>query len=374
MTIVDDVLAELTDSDLRERLRFVLELDRLKTINRRTRISDQSRFENSAEHSWHLAVMAWALAPHASAEIDVNKVIRLLLVHDIVEIDADDVFLYDTEGRKTKAAQERAAADRLYGLLPDADQTSFRALWDEYEERETPEAQFAAAVDRLQPLLLNLVGNGRTWNEHGIDPGRVYEANRHIAEGAEELWEVARASLDRAVEDGILSGTRAAPLLAVDDLVVRPTTLEDLDVVLEIEGLPEHADLLGRWGQLRHQRVVGDDTALHLVFERDEQILGYGIFSSVDTPVVALDHFAIADKRQGTGRQVLVALLDHLFGAGARKVWLDTLGDNEVAIAFYESLGFAREGLLPQHDELNGRVIDLVLMATYRPSVEPGQA
>lgn len=365
MHLIDEVLNGLDDSDLACRLRFVLEVDRLKSINRRTRISDLSRFENSAEHSWHLAVMAWVLASHASESVDVSKVIRLLLVHDIVEIDADDVFLYDQEGRKTKAAQEQAAADRLYGLLPDADGVEFRSLWDEFEARETTEARFAAAVDRLQPLLLNLVGNGRTWNEHGIEPERVYEANRHIGSGSDDLWDLARSALDRAVEAGVLGRGRDAPLAVLDDLVIRATTMQDLDEVLAIERLPEHADVLGPWERIRHQGAIGFDGALHLVFERDDAIVGFVVLSSVDTPVVAIDHLAVGAKRQGIGGAALGAILGHLFAGDVRKVWLDVIADNEAAIGLYESAGFVREGLLPKQENLNGRVVDLVLMGNY---------
>ncbi|HUW01303.1 MAG TPA: GNAT family N-acetyltransferase [Acidimicrobiales bacterium] len=365
MAIIDQVLDGLDDSELAARIRFLLEIDRLKTINRRTRISDSSRFENSAEHSWHLAMMALVLAPHASAAIDVGRVVQLLLVHDIVEIDADDVFLYDTKGRETKAASERAAAARIYGLLPRPDGTELRDLWEEFEERVTPESRFAAAVDRLQPLLLNLVSNGRTWNEHGIEADRVYQANRHIESGSVDLWDLARTALDLAVSEGILGTGPTEPLAVVNELVIRPTTLQDLDRVLEIERMPEHADAIGSWARIRHQERIGSETALHLVFERHGVVLGYAVLSSIDTPVVSLDHFTVADKRRGHGSTALSAILDHLFSSGARKCWLDVVGHNSAAISFYESLGFVREGLLAMQDNLNGRVVDLVLMGNY---------
>src|SRR6056297_294642 len=154
---------------LEQQVAFILEIDRLKTIYRRTYLTDTSRFENSAEHSWHIAVMAMLLAEHANTlEVDQLRVIKMLLIHDLVEIDAGDTFAYDTAAHADKAAREQAAADRLFGLLPADQAAEFRALWDEFESRQTPEAKFAGALDRLQPLLHNLYTHGRSWREHGV--------------------------------------------------------------------------------------------------------------------------------------------------------------------------------------------------------------
>jgi len=154
-----EIAAEFGE-DLAARLRFIYELDELKGVLRQTLLADASRQENSAEHSWHLALTAMALAPLADPPIDVERVIKILLVHDIVEIDAGDVFIYDDALRAATEAAEQAAAERIFGLLPDPQGKELRELWDEYEARETPEARFAYSCDRLQPMMLNLAIGG----------------------------------------------------------------------------------------------------------------------------------------------------------------------------------------------------------------------
>jgi putative hydrolase of HD superfamily len=153
---------------------------------------------------WHLALFVLVLAEHAAEPIDVAKVLRMVLVHDIVEIDAGDVFVYDEAAHATKAELERQAADRLYGLLPDDQGAELRALWEEFEAKETPEARFAGAVDRLQPLLQNLATRGRSWHEHGITADRVLALNARIAHGSTDLWAHVEVLLHQAVADGHL--------------------------------------------------------------------------------------------------------------------------------------------------------------------------
>ena len=189
---------------LEQQLTFLLELDKAKTILRRSYLTDGSRLENDAEHMWHLAMFVLVLAEHADEPIDVAKVLRMVLVHDIVEIDAGDVFVYDEAAHAAKEELERAAADRLYGLLPPDQGAELRALWEEFEARETPEARFAGAVDRLQPLLLNLTTHGRSWQEHGVTADRVLALNARIAHGSPSLWAHVEARLHRAVADGHL--------------------------------------------------------------------------------------------------------------------------------------------------------------------------
>ena len=167
-----DIASQFGD-DLAARLRFIYELDELKSVLRQTLLADKSRQENSAEHSWHLAMTAMALAPLADPPVDTERAIKILLVHDIVEIDAGDVFIYDAEARASKEAEEIAAADRIFGLLPEPQASELRALWDEYEARETPEARFAYSCDRLQPMLLNLAIGGGSWKRHGIKAHQV---------------------------------------------------------------------------------------------------------------------------------------------------------------------------------------------------------
>lgn len=189
---------------LARQLDFILEVDRLKSVLRRTLLTDRSRHENSAEHSWHIALMAVVLAEHADDAVDVARVVKMLLIHDVVEIDAGDTYVYDVAAAVGKAEREGRAAERLFGLLPADQAAEVRALWDEFERRETPEARFAAAVDRLQPLLHNFATEGQAWRHHGVTADRVESVNRHIAEGSESLWEHARRLIAEAVERGYL--------------------------------------------------------------------------------------------------------------------------------------------------------------------------
>jgi putative hydrolases of HD superfamily len=192
-------------SDRFERqIQFILEIDKLKTVLRRTYLINEDRAENTAEHSWHLAIMAILLAEHANEPVDVGRVIKMVLVHDIVEIDAGDTYFYDTAAARDKAARERAAADRLFGILPEDQGRELRELWEEFEGRKTPEARFALALDRFIPQLHNYHTQGRSWMEHGITADRVLERNECMAQGSSKLWECARALLDDAVAKGLL--------------------------------------------------------------------------------------------------------------------------------------------------------------------------
>ena len=191
------------DADaLQRRLRFLVEADRLKAVLRRTRLVDGSRHENSAEHSWHLALMAVLLADQAGAAVDLSRVLPMLLVHDVVEIDAGDTFCYDAGANLDKNARENAAAARLFGLLPEDDGRRLRALWDEFEAGETDDARFAVALDRMQPLLLNFHGGGGSWREHGVKRAQVMRRIDPIRVGAPALWPVVVGVIDRACEMG----------------------------------------------------------------------------------------------------------------------------------------------------------------------------
>ncbi len=191
---------------LAHRIRFLIEADRLKTVLRQSIITDGSRRENSAEHSWHLAVMALVLADHAPAGTDLAKVGAMLLIHDLVEIDAGDLYLYsDTAALARQEVAERAAADRLFGLLPPPQAAGLRALWDEFEERRTPEARFARALDRLQPMLLNTHTGGGTWAAHGITADQVLAKVTLIEDGSPTLGAYARQLIADAVARGLLA-------------------------------------------------------------------------------------------------------------------------------------------------------------------------
>ncbi len=191
---------------LERQIAFVREADKLKTIDRQTLLVDASRQENDAEHSWHLALMALVLGEYAeSKSIDLLHVVRMVLVHDLVEIDAGDTYCYDEAGHADKVQREIAAAQRIFNLLPSDQAAEMRALWDEFEASATPEAQFANALDRLQPLMHNVFTSGRMWKKHGIVKSQVISRNRKIADGAPDLWTFARGLIEKAMDDGHLA-------------------------------------------------------------------------------------------------------------------------------------------------------------------------
>ena len=201
---------------LGEQIRFITEIDRLKSVLRQTMLAGPGRRENSAEHSWHLAVMALTLAEHAPPGSDIGRVTAMVLVHDLVEIDAGDLFVYADAAQQARQEEaERAAADRIFALLPDDQAGRLRGLWDEFEERRTPEARFARALDRLQPMLENFQAGGGTWQERGITADQVLtRVVPLIEDGSPALGRYARDLVQRAVRDGLLApapGGAAAP-------------------------------------------------------------------------------------------------------------------------------------------------------------------
>ncbi|GGG15154.1 HD domain-containing protein [Paenibacillus abyssi] len=189
---------------LRKQLAFLVEIDKLKGIVRRSKLIDKSRVENDAEHSWHLAMMAIILSEYANEKVDLQKVISMLLIHDLVEIDAGDTYAYDIDGHKDKFEREQKAAERIFNILPEDQASQLYDLWIEFEKSETPEARFAAAIDRLEPLLLNHYNGGATWKENHITSEMVLNKNKFIQEGSEALWEMAQELIRKSVQDGIL--------------------------------------------------------------------------------------------------------------------------------------------------------------------------
>lgn len=192
-------------SRLEQQIAFIIEVDKMKQIFRKTKVLGTDRYENDAEHTWHLALMAVVLQEHANVPaLDLARVMKMLLVHDIVEIDAGDTFAYDVKGHEDKEEREQKAADRLFGLLPEGQRDEVMALWHEFEAHETPEARFALALDRLHPMLLNFHNKGQSWRENGITADRVLTRNAVIEDGSEALWEYAKRMLRQAVEQGYL--------------------------------------------------------------------------------------------------------------------------------------------------------------------------
>ncbi|HJC51063.1 MAG TPA: HD domain-containing protein [Candidatus Anaerostipes avistercoris] len=187
---------------LEQQMNFIIEIDKLKEIVRQTYISSAERKETDAEHAWHFAIMAVLLAEYANEPVDVMKVVKMALIHDLVEIDAGDTYLYDEEGAKTKADRENKAADRLFHMLPEDQGEEFDSIWREFEERKTPEARFAAALDRLQPVMLNDATNGKAWEEHGITEEQVRSHNEHVKKGSLAIWEYLEKIFDKNIEKG----------------------------------------------------------------------------------------------------------------------------------------------------------------------------
>ena len=190
------------EGPLARRIRFALEADRLKAVLRRTRLVDGSRLENSAEHSWHVALLAVLLRDAAPAGVDHARVLRMLLVHDLVEVDAGDTFCYDADANLGREDREQAAAARLFGILPAEQARELAALWEEFEAAESADARFAAALDRFQPLLLNFYGGGGSWREHAITRAQVLRRMDPIREGAPALWPMVLDVVDRSCQAG----------------------------------------------------------------------------------------------------------------------------------------------------------------------------
>lgn len=187
---------------MKQQIAFLMEIDKVKNIFRQTYLADGKRKENDAEHSWHLAIAAFLLKEYVAEDVDVMKVMIMVLIHDLVEIDAGDTYAYDAEGAKTKRAREVAAADRIFGILPEDQGGYFRELWDEFEAYESDDAKFAHLLDNFQPLLLNHESNGKSWTEHHVKKSQIYKRNEKIEETSPEVWE----RMKQIVEEHIALG------------------------------------------------------------------------------------------------------------------------------------------------------------------------
>lgn len=191
-------------TDFEKQISFIVEIDKLKTIQRKTRLFNGGRHENDAEHSWHLAMMVLALKDHANTSIDLLKVLKMVLIHDIVEIDAGDTFLFDTTKNHTNTDEEMKAAERIFGLLPEQQAAEYISLWKEFEDAQTGEARFAKAIDRLAPIIQNYLNEGGTWKEFSVPYETVVSKKEMIGKGSLKLWEYALSLLDESVENGFL--------------------------------------------------------------------------------------------------------------------------------------------------------------------------
>jgi putative hydrolase of HD superfamily len=195
----------MADNKLQQQIEFITEIDKLKSVFRRTKILDNSRYENDAEHSWHFAMMALILKEHANdPDIDILKVMKIGLIHDIVEIDAGDTFIYDDSLKENKYKNERAAAERIFGLLPSEQRDEMISLWEEYERQDTSEAKFAMALDRLGPVMQNHNNQGHAWRVNNVPADKVLALNSRIDNGSKPLWEYAKGLIEDAIAKGYI--------------------------------------------------------------------------------------------------------------------------------------------------------------------------
>ncbi len=191
--------------DLLKQIEFIKEIDKIKYIQRKTKLFNSDRRENDAEHSWHLAMMAVVLSEHSDNKIDLLKVIKMVLIHDIVEIDAGDTFLYDKVKSHDNTEEEKKCAERIFGILPEKQATEFIEIWSEFENGTSNEAKFAKSLDNLEPILQNASNNGGTWKEFEVDYQAVFEKKKIIKKGSEKLWDFTKNILNDSVKKGILA-------------------------------------------------------------------------------------------------------------------------------------------------------------------------
>lgn len=187
---------------LEQQIQFIVEIDKVKNIFRQTYLADKSRKENDAEHSWHIALMAYLLQEYAEEPVDAGRVVLMVLAHDLVEIDAGDTYAYDAKAAETKREREVAAADRIFGILPEDQGKYLRELWEEFEEYKTPDAKYAHLLDNFQPLLLNDASDGKSWAEHSVKKSQIYKRNEHIEETSKEVWKCIQGIVEKHIEKG----------------------------------------------------------------------------------------------------------------------------------------------------------------------------
>lgn len=183
---------------------FIVEIDKMKTILRQTSVIGVDQREDDAQHSWHISLMAIVLEKYSNEKINIFKVVKMLLIHDLVEIYAGDTFCYDVEGNNDKRERELKAADKIYGMLDEEKGTELRALWDEFEEMETPEALFAASMDRIQPMLSNYKNNGGTWKKYNVDKEDIYKRISPVEKSSDELWKLMKYVIEDSQERGLI--------------------------------------------------------------------------------------------------------------------------------------------------------------------------
>lgn len=195
-------LNEQEKERLKKQMDFIVEVDKLKSITRQNFIADGSRKESDTDHSWHLAMMCFLLDEYANEDIDVLKTMKMVLIHDIVEIDAGDTYAYDVEGNKEKEKKEHLAAERIFNILPEDQASKMRSLWDEFEEGKTAEAKFANTLDKVQPAILNDISGGKSWREHKVKSSQILKRNEFTGEGSKVLWGYTKEILEKNIANG----------------------------------------------------------------------------------------------------------------------------------------------------------------------------
>ena len=194
----------INSEKIKKQIEFIITIDEMKNVLRRNLVADGSRRENDAEHSWHLAVMAMILEEYSADKVDVSRVLKIALVHDLVEVYAGDTFAYDVKGNEDKLDREIMAAEKLFGMLKDGQGDEIRALWDEFEAKETPESKYANAIDRLQPLILNYLTNGHTWKLGDVHAPQILQRMDIIRTATPELWHIVEGIISTSIETGLL--------------------------------------------------------------------------------------------------------------------------------------------------------------------------
>lgn len=198
-----NIESQLKDKRFEKQIKFLIEIDKIKNVIRKTRNFDNKKYENDAEHGWHLCMFALILSEYSNEPLDLFKVIKMALIHDIVEIDAGDVIVYAID-EKEKRDKEKKAAERIFGILPEDQKTECISLWEEFETRETAEAKFAHSIDRLEPVIQNYLDDGHTWKKHGITSDRVIKVNKKIENGSKTLWNFVRGLIEDSIQKGNL--------------------------------------------------------------------------------------------------------------------------------------------------------------------------
>ena len=324
---------------LNQQMEFIIEIDKMKQILRKSRIVGGLRYENDAEHTWHLAVMAVVFREYAAGgSVDLHKVIKMLLIHDLVEIDAGDTFAYDDVGYLDKAEREGQAAKRIFGLLPEDAGRELSALWHEFETRDTAEARYANALDRLQPMLLNCENRGQSWRENNVSSVQVRKRATWIEDGAPELASYIEDRINEMVENGYLSDNGEA--LPKAGAIRRLAAGEEPPYELLLSADPSR-ESVNRSLESGHVYVM----------ELDGGIAGVYILTDTEGQEAEILNLAVKTgfQRQGIGRTLLLSALDQAKSRGCSVIHIATGNSSLGPLQLYQRLGFRITAVDPDY-------------------------